>query len=69
MFSCLSLIGLLHITTTVVLFLTRLQIFMATWREGHKTLVSGLVMGIVGVVRWLIGVINLVSKSPPGSKP
>ena len=31
--------------------------------EGHGDLVSGFRMGIIGVIIWLIGVINLVSKS------
>ena len=32
--------------------------------EGHGDLVSRLVMGIIGVIIWLIGMINLLTKSP-----
>ena len=32
--------------------------------EGHGDLVNGLIMGIIGVSIWLIGVINLLTKSP-----
>ena len=32
--------------------------------EGHRDLVSGLIMGIAGVIIWLIGVLNLLTKSP-----
>ena len=35
-----------------------------TCLEGHGDLVSRLVMGIIGVIIWLIGVINLLTKSP-----
>ena len=31
--------------------------------EGHGDLVNGLIMGIMGVTRWVIGVINLLTKS------
>ena len=32
--------------------------------EGHADLVNGLIMGIVGVIIWLIRVLNLLTKSP-----
>ena len=32
--------------------------------EGHGDLVSGLIMGINGLTIWVIGAINLVTKSP-----
>ena len=32
--------------------------------SGHGGLVSRLIMGIVGVIMWLIGAINLLTKSP-----
>ena len=32
--------------------------------KGHGDLVSRLIVGIVGVIIWLIGVINLFTKSP-----
>ena len=32
--------------------------------EGQGDLVSGLIMGIIGVTIWVIGVINLLTKSP-----
>ena len=32
--------------------------------EGHGDLVSRLIMGITGVIIWLIGVIDLLTKSP-----
>ena len=38
--------------------------FRSVYLEGHGDLVSGLIMGIVGVIIWLIGVINLPTKSP-----
>ena len=31
--------------------------------EGHGDLVTGLIMGIIGVIIWLIGFINLRTKS------
>ena len=31
--------------------------------EGHGDLVSGLILGIIGVIKWLLGVINLLAKS------
>ena len=31
---------------------------------GHGDLVSRLIMGIIGVTIWVIGVINLLTKSP-----
>ena len=36
--------------------------------EGHGDLVSGLILGIIGVIIWLTGVINLLTKSPRPSK-
>ena len=32
--------------------------------EGHGDLITRLTMGIIGVTMWVIGVINLLSKSP-----
>ena len=32
--------------------------------EGQGGLVNGLLMGIIGVTIWVIGVINLLTKSP-----
>ena len=32
--------------------------------EGHGDLVNTLMMGIIGAIFWLIGVINLLTKSP-----
>ena len=32
--------------------------------EGHWDLVSRVIMGIIGVTIWVIGVINLLTKSP-----
>ena len=32
--------------------------------EGQGDLVSRLIMGIIGVTIWVIGVINLLTKSP-----
>ena len=32
--------------------------------EGHGDLVNRLIMGIAGVMIWLIGVINLLAKPP-----
>ena len=32
--------------------------------EGHGDLVSGLIIGIIGVIIWAIGVIKLLIKSP-----
>ena len=32
--------------------------------RGQGDLVSGLIMGILGVTLWVIGVINLLTKSP-----
>ena len=37
---------------------------MCTYLEGHGDLVSRLNMGIIGVIIWPIGVINLLTKSP-----
>ena len=36
--------------------------------EGHGDLVSTLIKGIIGVIIWLIGVIDLLIKSPLPSK-
>ena len=36
--------------------------------EDHRDLVSTLIKGIIGVIIWLIGVINLLTKSPWPSK-
>ena len=33
--------------------------------EGQGDLVTRLIMGIIGVTIWVIGVINLLTKSPP----
>ena len=35
-----------------------------TYLEGQGDLVSGLIMGITRVTIWVIGVINLFTKSP-----
>ena len=35
-----------------------------TYLEGHGDLVSRLIMEIIGVIIWLIGVINRLTKSP-----
>ena len=35
-----------------------------TYLEGHGDLVNGLILGITGVTIWLLGVINLPTKSP-----
>ena len=32
--------------------------------EGHGDLVTGLIMGIIGFIIWLIGVISILTKSP-----
>ena len=32
--------------------------------EGHGDLVTGLIMGITGVIIWLMGVISILTKSP-----
>ena len=32
--------------------------------DGHGDLVSRLIIGIIGVIIWLIGLINLLTKSP-----
>ena len=32
--------------------------------EGHGDLVSRLILGIIGVIIWLIGVIHILTKSP-----
>ena len=32
--------------------------------EGHGYLGSGLILGIIGVIIWLIGIMNLLTKSP-----
>ena len=37
---------------------------MCMYLGGHEDLVSRLNMGIVGVIIWPIGVINLLAKSP-----
>ena len=38
--------------------------------EAHEDLVSRLVMGIIGVIIWVMGVIDLLTKSPDSpSKP
>ena len=36
----------------------------ASYLEGQGDLVSGLIMGIIGVTIWAIGVANLLTKSP-----
>ena len=36
--------------------------------EGHGDLVSRLIMGMIGLMIWLIGVINPLTKSPCPSK-
>ena len=41
---------------------------MGSYLEGQGDLVSGLIMGIIGVTIWVIGVINLLTKSPRPSK-
>ena len=41
---------------------------LAGYLEGHGDLVSGLIMGIIRVIIWLIGVSNLLTKSPGPSK-
>ena len=54
----------------------RFQTFLISWRheccrhylEGHGDLVSRVVIGVTGVIIWLMGVINLLSKSPCPSK-
>ena len=35
-----------------------------TYLEGHGDLITRIIMGIIGVTIWVIGVINLLSKSP-----
>ena len=35
-----------------------------SYLEGHEDLVSRLMVGIIGVIIWLIGVIDLLTKSP-----
>ena len=37
---------------------------MRSYLEGQGDLVSRLIMGISGVTIWVIGVINLLTKSP-----
>ena len=37
---------------------------MSYYLEGQGDLVSRLIMGIIGVTIWVIGVINLLTKSP-----
>ena len=37
---------------------------MSPYLEGQRDLVSGLIMGITIVVIWVIGDINLLTKSP-----
>ena len=37
---------------------------MPSYLEGHGDLVSRLIMEISGVTIWVIGVINLLTKSP-----
>ena len=32
--------------------------------EGHGDLVSGFIMGVIGLTIWLIGVIKLLTQSP-----
>ena len=32
--------------------------------QGHGDLVTGLLLGIIGVIIWLIGVISILTKSP-----
>ena len=37
---------------------------MGFYLRGQGDLVSGLIMGIIGLTIWVIGVINLLTKSP-----
>ena len=47
---------------------SRLRVTLSTFRthylEGHGDLVSGLMIGILGLTMRVIGVINLLTKSP-----
>ena len=49
----------IHLKVTQALDDSQLQ-----YLEGHGDLVNALIMGILGVVIWLIRVINLLTKSP-----
>ena len=49
----------IHLKATQALDDSQLQ-----YLEGHGDLVHALIMGIIGVVIWLIGVINLLTRSP-----
>ena len=43
----------------------QLQMFRTSYHlEGQGDLVSSLIMGLIGVTIWVIGVINLPTKSP-----
>ena len=44
--------------------------FSTAYLEGQEDVVSRLIMGVIGVIIWLIGGIKLLTKSPdPSSSP
>ena len=53
------------IVIAIILILIMIMIKnIGDYLEGHGDLVSKLIMGITGFITWLIGVINLLTKSP-----
>ena len=52
------------ILMVIVCFFSQLTPSMYPYLECYGDLISRLIMGIIWVIKWLIGVINLLTKSP-----